>query len=195
MKRNLLTLKKKRKLCKERFKKLRNWKTRTTKIESQNRITKSKKSSDASCKDQTNHWKGRWQSYFFGRKNLYIQSWSGQYNDISTYFSGMTTAWKVSEYGVSSHPYFKCIWTEYRENLRIQSEYRKIWTRRNHAVYYSTIVSLLQTPLGEALLHLHQKMKKPWKKWLNMLVGALRKLARKSFESLPAIVRALLVLY
>ena len=39
------------------------------------------------------------------------------------------------------------------------------------------------------------KDEKPWKKWLNMLVGALRKLARKSFESLPAIVRALLVLY
>ena len=48
---NLLTLKKKRKLYKDRFKKLRNLKTRTTKIESQNQITKSKKSSDASCKD------------------------------------------------------------------------------------------------------------------------------------------------
>ena len=57
-----------------------------------------------------------------------------QYTSI--YFSSWTvalyTAWKVSNYGVISGPYFPVFGlnTEiYEENLRIQSEYRKIRTR------------------------------------------------------------------
>ena len=43
------------------------------------------------------------------------------------------TAWKVSKYGVISGPYFPVFGlnTEvYSVNLHIQSEYRKIWTRK-----------------------------------------------------------------
>ena len=48
---------------------------------------------------------------------------------INTY-----TGWKVSKYGVISGPYFPVfgVNTEICSvNLRIQSEYRKIWTRNN----------------------------------------------------------------
>ena len=44
------------------------------------------------------------------------------------------TAWKVSKYRVISGPYFPVFWlnTErYGVSLRIQSTYRKIWTRNN----------------------------------------------------------------
>ena len=44
------------------------------------------------------------------------------------------TAWKVSKYGVYSGPYFpvfRRITEIYKVNLRIQSEYRKMWTRKN----------------------------------------------------------------
>ena len=44
------------------------------------------------------------------------------------------TAWKVSKYGVISGPYFPIFGLNtaiYFVNLRIQSEYRKMWTRNN----------------------------------------------------------------
>ena len=41
------------------------------------------------------------------------------------------TAWKVFKYGVFSDPYFFCIQSEFGLNLRIQSEYRKIRTKKN----------------------------------------------------------------
>ena len=43
------------------------------------------------------------------------------------------TTWKVSKYGVFSGPYFPAFGLNaeiYQVNLRIQSEYRKIWTRK-----------------------------------------------------------------
>ena len=46
----------------------------------------------------------------------------------------LPTAWKVSKYGVISGPYFPVFGlnTEiYGVNLRVQSEYRKIWARNN----------------------------------------------------------------
>ena len=47
------------------------------------------------------------------------------------------TAWRVSKYGVFSGPYFPVFGlnTEiYRVNLRIQSKYRKIWSKKNSAL-------------------------------------------------------------
>ena len=53
----------------------------------------------------------------------------------STYlFVCISTAWKLYKYGVFSGPYFTVFWlnTEiYRLNLRIQSKYGKIQTRKN----------------------------------------------------------------
>ena len=45
----------------------------------------------------------------------------------------LDTAWKVSKHGVFSGPYFPAFGMDmeiYYVNLRIQSEYRKIWTRK-----------------------------------------------------------------
>ena len=45
-----------------------------------------------------------------------------------------TTAWKVSKYGVFPGPYFPLFGLNmdlYSVNLRIQSEYRKMRTRKN----------------------------------------------------------------
>ena len=44
---------------------------------------------------------------------------------------GETIAWKVSKCGVFSGPYFPIFGLIYSVNLRIQSKYRKIWTRKN----------------------------------------------------------------
>ena len=44
------------------------------------------------------------------------------------------TTWNVSKYGVFSGPYFPLFWMNsenYSLNFRIQSKYRKIWTRKN----------------------------------------------------------------
>ena len=50
---------------------------------------------------------------------------------------------EVSKYGVFFWSVFSCIWTEYGDNLRIQSKYRKIGTRENsifgqflHSVFF-----------------------------------------------------------
>ena len=54
----------------------------------------------------------------------------------SNAFYSISTAWKVSKYGVISGPYFPGFGlnTEiYSVNLRIYSEYRKIWIRNNSA--------------------------------------------------------------
>ena len=60
------------------------------------------------------------------------------------YFS-FYTAWKASKYGIFSGPYFPVFGlnTEiYEVNLRIQSEYRKLRTRRNSVFgHFSRIVN------------------------------------------------------
>ena len=62
--------------------------------------------------------------------------------------SRYVTAWKVTKYGVFSGPYFLVFGlnTEiYGVNLRIQSEYRKIRTRKNSVFgHFSRSVWLLQ---------------------------------------------------
>ena len=59
-----------------------------------------------------------------------------------TFEGNRTTVWKVSKYGVFSGPYFPV----FRVNLRIQSEYRKIRTRKNSIFGYfsccGTVVSI-----------------------------------------------------
>ena len=85
---------------------------------------------------------------FFGFQVLFAESFDLIWVKELKYFcfseAALFIAWKVSEYGVLSSPYFPVFGlnTEiYRENLRIQFEYRKIRTRKNsvfghfHAVF------------------------------------------------------------
>ena len=60
------------------------------------------------------------------------------------------SGWKVSKYRVFSGPYFQVIGLDteiYFVNLRIQSKYRKIWTKKNptflDTFYAVNILSLL----------------------------------------------------
>ena len=74
-----------------------------------------------------------WNS-FLNEKTIYF-SVKLHFKMSSTYlFVCVSTAWKLYKYGVFSGPYFTVFWlnTEiYRLNLRIQSKYGKIQTRKN----------------------------------------------------------------
>ena len=79
------------------------------------------------------------------------------------------TAWKVYRYGVFSGPCFLVFgpWTEiYPVNLRIQSEYRKIQTRKNsvfghfpRSEYSLKIVEIKERPLTHLLLLMSTHLK------------------------------------
>ena len=59
------------------------------------------------------------------------------------------TTWKVSKYGIFSGPYFPVFGVNaeiYFVNLRIQSEYRKIRTRKNSAFGHLSRSAIFHTP-------------------------------------------------
>ena len=100
---------------------------------------------------------------------LFLKNYLSIQNSITTK--------KVSKYGVFSGPYFPVFGrnTEiYRVNLRIQSEYRKIRTRKTpyldtfHAVYHigkaktiCTLIFLITKKCGLKPKNNNQKMTKP----------------------------------
>ena len=71
----------------------------------------------------------------------------------------ISTAWKVSKYEVCPGPYFPAFWlsTErYRVSLCIQSECRKIWTRKNSVFgHFSPSAAILYIELQAIFLTLH----------------------------------------
>ena len=66
--------------------------------------------------------------------SLYIEILREFYNKVWWIFARIHTAWKVSKYGIFSGPYVPVFGLNtkiYSVNLRIQSEYSKIQTRKN----------------------------------------------------------------
>ena len=97
-----------------------------------------------------------------------------------------TTVWKVSKYGVYSGPYFPVFGlnTEiYRVNLLIQSEYRKIRTRKNSAFghfSHSASFDLVHFVKLEIVLRLNVKLmeKHSQNNILHVILLTLKKLCR-----------------
>ena len=76
---------------------------------------------------------------------------------LKFYFIEITTARKVSKYGVFFSPYFPVFGLNmeiYSKNLRIQSENRKIWTRENSVFgHFSRSERSLLCKIVSPLLH------------------------------------------
>ena len=76
------------------------------------------------------------QSSKMSTKCLFISAFSSKFalEKLMVFFLNFSTAWKVPKYGVFSGPYFPVfeLNTEiYSVNLRIQSEYKEIRTRKS----------------------------------------------------------------
>ena len=73
----------------------------------------------------------------------------------------LATALKISKYGVISGPYFPVfgVNTEiYGVHLRIQYEYRKIWTRKNSVFgHFSPSNIYFKLPINSSFVHMIQK--------------------------------------
>ena len=96
----------------------------------------------------------------FTEKNLSHVS-----HDFCEIFQNIYTAWKVSKYGVSSGPYFPVFGlnTEiYSVNLRIQSDYLKIRTRKNSIFGHFSRSDILQNTCGRLLLRKCLTMENWW---------------------------------
>ena len=87
-------------------------------------------------------------------------------HNFKNFSRSIHTAWEVSKYGVFSDPYFPVFGlnTEiYSVNLRIQSKYRKIRTRKNsifeHFSHSASLRKLLPNLRFPANLRLQKKLK------------------------------------